>query len=93
VWAESYDREVGSAVSLPREMAQAVFREVKSTSAPTSSVHYVSPEAHDTFLRGCYYWFSYQNLESAEYFRKAIDLQPDYAAAWSGLAIAYGEPQ
>jgi Tfp pilus assembly protein PilF len=29
--------------------------------------------------------------ESGPWFQKAIDLQPDYALAWAGLANYYGE--
>jgi tetratricopeptide (TPR) repeat protein len=41
-------------------------------------------------LRGRYYWFAANIDQSQQAFEKAIQLQPDYAAAWSGLADAYG---
>ena len=89
VWAESYDRELSGAFSLAGEMAQAIFQQLKSTPLSPLPVRFVSPEAHEAFLRGRYEWFSYHALESARFFRKAIEIQPDYAAAWSGLANAY----
>jgi tetratricopeptide (TPR) repeat protein len=89
VWAESYDRELSAAFSLTEEMAHAIFQQLKNTATPTMPVRFISPEAHDAFLRGRYEWFSGRSLESARFFRKAIEIQPDYAAAWSGLANAY----
>jgi tetratricopeptide (TPR) repeat protein len=61
---------------------------VKST--PSKPTRYVSPEAHDAYLRGRYFLFAMNLDRSREYFERAIQLQPDYAAAWSGLSGAYG---
>ncbi len=52
---------------------------------------HVSPAAHDAYLHGNYLWFGDHMEESGAWFRKAIDLQPDYALAWAGLADYYGE--
>jgi hypothetical protein len=41
-------------------------------------------------LRGRYYWFGNRGKEAAEYFRKAIALQPDFALGWVGLSDYYG---
>src|ERR1700751_2464014 len=46
---------------------------------------YIIPEAHDAYLHGRYLWYGGQFDKSADYFRKAIALQPDYALGWSGL--------
>jgi tetratricopeptide (TPR) repeat protein len=40
---------------------------------------------------GRYYWFRGNNRRSKEYFEKAVNLQPDYAAAWDGITDAYGQ--
>jgi cytochrome c-type biogenesis protein CcmH/NrfG len=34
-------------------------------------------------------WFGFNIDRGQQYFEKAIQLQPDYAAAWSGLADSY----
>ncbi len=90
VWAESYDRELSAAFSLSEEMAHDIFQEIQSVPRSPLPPRYINPEAHDAFLRGRYEWFSYHNVESAKYFRRAIEIQPEYAEAWSGLAEAYG---
>src|SRR5580704_16202722 len=63
----------------------------KATTAisPTPAPRYISPEAHDAYLHGRYFWFTFNVANTLPYFEKAIQLQPDYAAAWSGLADTY----
>lgn len=89
VWAETYDRDLESAFSLPQELAQTVAKEVKTATAGAVPQHYINPEAHDAYLRGRYFWFVGNDQRSQEYFEKAIQIQPDYAAAWAGLADSY----
>jgi TolB-like protein/DNA-binding winged helix-turn-helix (wHTH) protein len=90
VWAESYDRDLNDISSLQSEVAQTIARQVGLSVSPSAkSVKPISPEAHDAYLLGRYYWFAEEYKKSRENFQKAIDLQPDYAAAWSGLADSY----
>jgi len=90
VWAESYDRELNQAYSLPEELSQTVAKEVKTATSPAPQQRYINPEAHDAYLRGRFFWFNFNLPQALIYFEKAIQLQPDYAAAWSGLADTYG---
>jgi TolB-like protein/DNA-binding winged helix-turn-helix (wHTH) protein/Tfp pilus assembly protein PilF len=89
VWAESYDRDLNQAYSLPEELSQTIAKEVKVATSPAAPSRYVSPEAHDAYLHGRYFWFTFNVANTLPYFEKAIQLQPDYAAAWSGLADTY----
>jgi tetratricopeptide (TPR) repeat protein len=59
--------------------------------AYSTAQRYVRPEAHDAYLRGRYYWFAENSERDIEYLKKATELQPDYALAWSGLADAYAK--
>lgn len=88
LWADSYDRDQEAVASLPREVALSIARQVKSTRPQTGAQRTIKAEAHDAYLMGRYYWFSEDPTKSRSYFQKAIELQPDYAAAWSGLADA-----
>jgi TolB-like protein/DNA-binding winged helix-turn-helix (wHTH) protein len=91
LWAESYDRDANDVVSLPRETAQTIAKQLKSAvpqSPPTPRL--VSPEAHDAYLRGRYLWFTGPNEKAGPYFKKATELQPDYAPGWAGLSVYYG---
>ena len=90
VWAESYDRNANDVVSLPRQAAQTIAKRLNSAVLQSATQRYVSPEAHDAYLRGRYIWFSGSNDDAGKYFRKATELQPDYALGWTGLAGYYG---
>jgi TolB-like protein/DNA-binding winged helix-turn-helix (wHTH) protein/Flp pilus assembly protein TadD len=89
VWAESYDRDLKHAYSLPEELYRTIAKEVKAATSPAPAPRYISPEAHDAYLHGHYLWFTFNVANTLPYFEKAIQLQPDYAAAWSGLADTY----
>jgi TolB-like protein/DNA-binding winged helix-turn-helix (wHTH) protein len=91
LWAESYDRNANDVVSLPQEAAHAIAKKLDSTAPPPATQRYVNPEAHDNFLRGRYLWFAGMNEQAGPYFRKATEIQPDYALGWAGLAMYYGQ--
>jgi len=90
LWAESYERSADDVAALPGEAARAIAHRLGSSVTSTSPARYVSPEAHDAYQRGRYYWFGDNYTECQTYMEKAIALQPDYAMAWSGLSEAYG---
>ena len=90
VWAESYDRNVDTIVSLPRDTAQTIAKQLNSAAASVRPQRLINPEAHDAYLRGRYYWISFKTSKAGEYFKKAVELQPDYALGWSGLSDFYG---
>ena len=91
VWAESYDRDLSDVISLQSELALIIARQVGVTASNSPRPEKrISPEAHDAYLLGRYYWFADDGTErSRQYFQNAINLKPDYAAAWSGLADSY----
>jgi len=86
VWAESYDRDLSTAMSLPDELSQTIAGVAKTPSTPILPRHNLNPAAHDAYLMGHYLWMNGNNEASRKYFEEAIRLQPDYAAAWSGVA-------
>jgi TolB-like protein/DNA-binding winged helix-turn-helix (wHTH) protein len=90
VWAESYDRDESEMVALPRDAAQDIAKRLNSAVVSTTPVRYISPAAHEAYIHGRYLWFAGKNDEAGEYFRKATELQPDYAPGWAGLANYYG---
>ena len=90
LWAESYDREADD-VGLPNDAARAIATRLHSLAPSPAAVRYVYGAAHDAFLRGRYLWFTDRMVMSGEYFRKATEIQPDYADAWAWLSVYYGE--
>jgi TolB-like protein/DNA-binding winged helix-turn-helix (wHTH) protein/Flp pilus assembly protein TadD len=91
VWAESYDRNAKDVVSLPREAAQTIAKRLNSAVPQAGPQRYVNPEAHDDYLRGRYLWFAGKDEEAGKYYRRATELQPDYALGWAGLSTYYGQ--
>jgi TolB-like protein/DNA-binding winged helix-turn-helix (wHTH) protein len=90
VWAKSYIRDSRDLLVLQQELAENVAKEVNSAALPAKvSSRGISPEAHDAYLRGRYDWFAGNYETARESFEKAIQLQPDYAAAYGGLAEYY----
>jgi TolB-like protein/DNA-binding winged helix-turn-helix (wHTH) protein len=98
LWAESYEGEVGDALTVQGEIAQAVAREipVKLTSRERellASVKPVNPEAQDFYFRGRYIKNENGTADSTamaiKYFQRAIQIDPNYAPAYVGLAHSY----
>ena len=90
LWADSYQRDAND-VALPDEAAKAIANQLHRAVPVVKANRYVNPAAHDAYLHGIYLWFGDHMEESGAWFQKAIDLQPDYALAWAGLANYYGE--
>jgi TolB-like protein/Tfp pilus assembly protein PilF len=99
VWAEQYDRDMRDVLRLQQEVARAIARNMAgnlgvSTAISPSSVarHSSNPEAYEHYLRGRYHLLkdSVDGLWKAHaYFGRAIELDPSYALAYSGLADTY----
>jgi TolB-like protein/class 3 adenylate cyclase/Tfp pilus assembly protein PilF len=97
LWAQSYEREVRDVLALQGEIAHTVAREVEAELTPEEDARLlaarpVDPVAHDAYLRGTLH-LAKQSLpdvyRAVEYFKRAIDLDPDYARAYTALATAY----
>jgi TolB-like protein/DNA-binding winged helix-turn-helix (wHTH) protein len=90
VWAQSYIRDSSDLLLLQQELAESVAKAVNSAALPPKPAgRRIAPEAHDAYLRGRYNWFALNYETARESFQKAIQLQPDYALAYSGLADYY----
>jgi TolB-like protein/DNA-binding winged helix-turn-helix (wHTH) protein/Tfp pilus assembly protein PilF len=89
VWAQSYDRALNDAIALPDEISQTIAAQAKTPPPPAKAPHSIGPGAHDAYLQGRFFWFMDDYNRSQQNFERAIQLQPDYAAAWSGLADSY----
>jgi TolB-like protein/DNA-binding winged helix-turn-helix (wHTH) protein/Tfp pilus assembly protein PilF len=98
LWAESYESEVGDALTVQGQLAQAVAREIQVTLTQKeqhllAASRPVNPEAQDLYFRGLYVEFEFGTVESSEkainYFQQAIQKDPNYATAYAGLAEVY----
>jgi len=97
IWTEQYQRKQSELVSLQSEIAKDVSSNLKAklTGAEETKVtktSTVNPEAYQLYLKGRYQWNkrTKESLKQAvEYFSQAIEKDPNYALAYSGLAESY----
>jgi TolB-like protein/Tfp pilus assembly protein PilF len=94
VWSETYDRELKDVFKVQDEIAGAVVAALKLRLAPAqdASAHgTTNTEAYNQYLLGRQFW-NRRTLDgyhhAVESYGKAIALDPDYAAAYAGLAMA-----
>ncbi len=98
LWAENYDRDTRELLPLESEVTSDIAEQIQGQLLPTVTVNRpansrpVDPEAHELYLKARYA-FNQRSRESLQqsvaYFQQALAKQPDYAAAYAGLADAY----
>jgi adenylate cyclase len=94
LWAENYDRDMRDVLALQSEVAQAIAREIQVKLTPVDQARLaearpVVPEAYECYLKGRFFWNKRTAdgmAKGAEYFQLAIDRDPTYALAYTGLA-------
>src|SRR5215470_6113420 len=101
LWSREYDRELGSLLTLQREIAREAADEIQITfgtpkhtavAVPTGASPALDSQAHDLYLKGLYFWNkrTVEGFQQAiHYFKNAIDIDPNYAQAYTGLANSY----
>jgi TolB-like protein/DNA-binding winged helix-turn-helix (wHTH) protein/Tfp pilus assembly protein PilF len=97
LWAESYDSEIGDVLTVQATVAQAIAHEIQVKLTPQerkmlAGARRVNSEAFDLCLRGSYAIATgtAEALEQAvAYFQRAIQEDPTYAPAYTGLAFSY----
>ena len=92
-WSETYDRELKNVFDIQDDIAAQVVDQLKSTllgNAPKSQR--VDEEAYTLVLQAKYLWnrrAEGDEQEALELFQQAVDIDPNYAPAWTGLSVAY----
>jgi TolB-like protein/DNA-binding winged helix-turn-helix (wHTH) protein/Flp pilus assembly protein TadD len=97
MWAQSYEGELRDTLALQSEVAQAVAEQIRATlsrrqQAVLRNRKTVNPAAYEDYLKGRYFWNKRtgDGLKKAiDYFSRAVETDPTYAEAYSGLADAY----
>jgi TolB-like protein/DNA-binding winged helix-turn-helix (wHTH) protein/Flp pilus assembly protein TadD len=97
LWSQSYQGELRDTLALQNQVARAIADQIRinvnpQEQAALKNVKVVNPRAYESFLKGRYFW----NKRTADglkvalaYFNQAIDEDPKYAQAYSGLADTY----
>jgi TolB-like protein/Tfp pilus assembly protein PilF len=97
LWSESYDRDLRDVLRLHSEVARTIAQEIKVTLTPQVQARMVearpiNPEAYQAYLKGRFNWHNRERAgmqKAIEYFRRAIELDPNYAPAYAGMADSY----
>jgi TolB-like protein/Tfp pilus assembly protein PilF len=97
IWAESYEGDLQDAIPLQSRVARAIAEQIRVTlnrqeQAALVKSKVVKPDAYEAYLKGRYFWNKRtgDGLKKAiEYFSRAIEMDPTYAEAYSGLADSY----
>lgn len=99
IWGENYRREMTDIFTLLDEIAEDISEKLKlklsgEDKKKLAKRYTENSEAYQFYLKGRYFVTSKRTEEwikkGIEYFQKAIDLDPNYALAYSGIAEAYG---
>jgi TolB-like protein/Tfp pilus assembly protein PilF len=97
LWSQSYEGELRDTLALQSKVAGAIADQIRINLNPQEraalkTVRTVKPNAYESYLKGRYFW----NKRTADglkvalaYFNQAIDEDPNYAPAHSGLADTY----
>jgi len=110
LWANSYERELSDVFALERDVANDIAREVHTKVVPEKQAgrpqpRPVHPKVVEAYIQGAYYlngrgrgWGDAERKKARVYFQRAIDLDPNFAPAYVGLAqshdlLSQGEPE
>jgi len=97
LWSQSYEGELRDTLALQSKVARAIADQIRinlnpQEQAALKNLKFVKPEAYESYLKGRYFW----NKRTADglkvalaYFSQAIDEDPKFARAYSGLADTY----
>src|SRR5215475_2698273 len=97
LWAKSYEGDLKDTLTLQNSVSRAIAEQIQVTLNPQerAALEKSSPmnaEAYEDYLRGRYFWNKRTReglVRATGYFRHAIDTDPGYARAYSGLADSY----
>jgi len=97
LWGEQYNRKTADALTVQQEIAQVISARLRpklsgEEQRQVAKRETTSPEAYQLYLKGRYYLEKRTKegtSKAIEYFQQAIDKDPNYAAAFAGLADSY----
>lgn len=97
LWAEAYDRDLHDVLRVQEEIAKSIAQGIQVKLTPQEQAlltknRPVDPEVYELYLKGRYFW-NKRTQESTQkaigLFHQAMEKDPSYAPAHSGLADCY----
>jgi TolB-like protein/Tfp pilus assembly protein PilF len=97
IWGQQYSRKPTDLVTLQSEIARDVSNKLKSKLsgaevAKVEKTYTANPEAYQLYLKGRFQWnkrTSEALQKAVAFYKQAIEKDPSYALAYSGLAESY----
>jgi TolB-like protein/tetratricopeptide (TPR) repeat protein len=93
VWSDSYDRELKSVFAVQDDIARHIGEQLQSRlgvgELPAARIA-IDPAAYDEYLKGRALYRERTNLpEAVAHLQRAVELSPQFGAAWASLALAH----
>ncbi|MCA1561290.1 MAG: tetratricopeptide repeat protein [Acidobacteria bacterium] len=97
LWAETYDRELTDIFAIQSDVALHIAAALEAELSPVERARLAKEpttdlDAYHLYLQGrhCYFRYTQEGIrQSLEYFKKAIEHDPNYAQAYAGIALSY----
>ena len=91
LWAQGYEAEMREVPQMAARIASDIAAQLGQPAARSGRgvVPSVSAEAYDQYIKGQFFWNLFQTEPALRHFQRAVALQPDYAAAYAGIAKSY----
>jgi adenylate cyclase len=97
LWSERFDREIEDIFAIQDEIARSVLESLGLALTEREEFRFLKPsttniEAYEFYLRGrkLHHKWTRQSVKFArQMFERAVKVDPNFAAAWAGLANAY----
>ncbi len=94
IWTQKFEAPANSVYDLFNQVSQALAQEINISlttheESELSNARKVNPEAYKAYLKGRFYWdmLTPTGLDKAqEYYNLALKLDPNFAAAYAGIA-------
>jgi TolB-like protein/Flp pilus assembly protein TadD len=94
LWADRFDSELSGILALQSDVAQKVagalaVKLLPAEQARLAKARTIDPEAYEAYVKGSQYWIKMTpgDLDTAQrYFELALQKDPNYAAAYTGIA-------
>ncbi|MBN1223294.1 MAG: protein kinase [Candidatus Aminicenantes bacterium] len=97
LWSETYDRKLNHIFTIQNDIAENIVNALKQKLTPSEKERLQKKttenlEAYNLYLQGRYFWGQRTKegmRKSLQRYQQALELDPNYALSWSGIADCY----
>jgi len=97
IWGERYQRKIADLLTVEREIAHEITTNLRpklsgEEQSRAAKNYTQNAKAYEAYLKGRFYWNKRTPVDfhkAIEFFQQAIEEDPNYALAYSGLADSY----